>query len=104
MHARENLLDSCRTCHARYFGPEVGHAPVALGQCVECHDMHRSERPHLLRLPTFELCMECHDEPEDLSPDAHSREDVEKCTACHDSHFGTGSLLKTDQRGSTSDE
>ncbi len=29
------MADSCGGCHARYFGPEVGHAPVAQGRCAE---------------------------------------------------------------------
>lgn len=95
MEPRVDLLDSCRTCHQRYFSNEVGHAPVEQGQCIECHDMHRSERRFLLKMPTFDLCIECHDEPEDLSEPAHTVPEVESCTACHDPHFGTGTLLKT---------
>ena len=95
MQVRKDLADSCRGCHARYFGPEVGHAPVAQGQCVECHDMHRSEQLHLLKNSVLKTCVECHDEPADLSKDAHGGPKVEQCTSCHDPHFGSGALLRT---------
>ncbi len=95
MQVREDLADSCRGCHARFFGPEVGHPPVAQGQCAECHDMHRSEQLHLLKNTVLKTCVECHDEPADLSKDAHGGPKVEQCTSCHDPHFGSGALLRT---------
>ncbi len=95
MHVRQDLLNSCRGCHVRYFTPEVGHAPVSQGQCVECHDMHRSAEVALLKMSAFQLCIDCHDEPESLSPEAHSTADVTNCVRCHDAHFGTGKLLKS---------
>ena len=95
MQVRKDLADSCRGCHARYFGPEVGHAPVAQGQCAECHDMHRSDQPHLLKHPLLQTCVECHDEPTEVSKAAHGGPKVEQCTSCHDPHFGSGALLRT---------
>jgi predicted CXXCH cytochrome family protein len=95
MAVRTDLADSCRVCHARYFGPEVGHAPVSQGQCGECHDMHRSPHSALLKRPMLLTCVECHDEPADLSEAAHSGPKVDQCTSCHDPHFGSGMLLRT---------
>ena len=94
MQVREDALDSCRKCHEKYFSGQVGHVPVAQGQCVECHEMHRSREEALLRKPVFETCVECHEEPASLSPHAHGDADVRRCTKCHDAHFGVEKLLK----------
>ncbi len=89
------MMASCKGCHTRYFGEDVGHPPVADGDCMSCHTPHRSQQPSLLNLPVFETCLECHDEPEDLSEPAHSGADAEACVACHDPHFGQEMLLKS---------
>ena len=91
---RTDFLAACKSCHPRYFSDEVGHPPVADGQCIACHEMHRSVQPRLLKQPVFDTCVDCHDEPEDLSEEAHGGDNVENCIRCHDPHFGTGSLLK----------
>ena len=101
MAVRVDLLDACRQCHQRYFSDEVRHAPVGQGECIVCHDAHRSEHPALLKLSIFDTCIECHDEPEDLSEEAHGVTGVENCTKCHDPHFGSGMLLKTTHRVGT---
>ena len=94
MRVVDDLAAACRTCHERFFGDEVGHGPVAEGECDTCHEPHRSRHLHLLKAPVLETCTECHDEPEDLSEEAHGVEGVENCCTCHDPHFGTGALLK----------
>lgn len=94
MHVREDMMDSCRVCHERYFGADVAHSPVEEQECAGCHEPHRSEHPYLLKQPVLETCTECHDGPEDLSEEAHSGENAENCTACHDAHFGEEMLLK----------
>ncbi len=98
MQVRDDFPDQCRSCHARYYGDEVGHPPVAEGECRTCHVLHRSVHPRLLTLSVFETCIECHDEPEDLSEEAHGGEDggeeIRNCIACHDPHFGTSPLLR----------
>ena len=94
MQVRADFLDQCRTCHARYFSDEVGHPPVADGECLICHEPHRSMEAALLRLPVLDTCVNCHDEPEDLSEEAHGAGDVDNCTTCHDPHFGGAALLK----------
>ncbi len=94
MAPRENLLDACRACHCRYFMDNMGHSPVAEGECIECHEMHRSTEPKLLKMGVYDLCVECHDEPEDLSEPAHSGASAKQCTACHDPHFETDEPVK----------
>ncbi len=95
MQVLEELVDACTECHPRFFTPEVGHAPAAAGECVECHEMHRSEYPALLKMPVVELCIECHEEAEDLSQPAHAGDQANRCTVCHDPHFGEGMLLRS---------
>jgi len=96
MKVREDLVKQCGTCHPRYVSDEVGHPPVQQGECITCHNPHKSAFVHLLKQSVLDTCVECHDEPEGLSPDAHSAEGVENCTSCHDPHFGTGVFLKKD--------
>lgn len=94
MDPQAHFMESCRTCHTRYFSEEVGHIPVAQGECLTCHDPHRTEHRKLLKQAVFDTCVDCHDEPEDLSEEAHGGGGVEHCTTCHDPHFGSGRLLK----------
>jgi len=96
----EALIASCRDCHDRYFEEdEVGHFPVAEGDCLSCHQLHHSEHPALLRQPILNTCVDCHDAPEDLSEEAHRGAGVANCVRCHDAHFGTGKLLKAQRVG-----
>lgn len=94
MRPREKLDTSCGPCHADYFGEQVSHAPVASGDCLACHEPHRSTLLHLLKRTVYDTCVECHEEKEDLSPESHSGADAENCTKCHDPHFGEGMLLR----------
>jgi predicted CXXCH cytochrome family protein len=85
---------TCGACHDRYFGEEVGHGPVAAGECLLCHDPHRSAFPALLTTAIGENCAQCHEASNDLSQPAHAGSDAAHCTQCHDPHFGAPPLLK----------
>ncbi len=52
----------CFNCHedTRQLQPYV-HGPVAVGECLLCHDPHRSSHKKLLKKPIPVLCLECHD-------------------------------------------
>lgn len=84
---------TCKDCHDRYFSDEVGHAPV-YGDCMECHDPHRSAFPALLKRSIPDTCADCHGKPNELSQPAHAGPDAANCTKCHDAHFGDPPLLK----------
>ncbi len=100
---RGDLLDACKSCHARYFSEEVGHAPVSQGECRMCHDMHQSTWASLLRREVVELCIDCHEPPEELSAPAHKVANARECAACHDAHFGKEKLLKSGLRAGAGD-
>ena len=49
----------CARCHI----PEkvsVLHVPYAAGQCLVCHEPHKSDFPDLLRAQVNSLCLSCH--------------------------------------------
>ena len=51
--------DLCALCHEVKKDP-VLHGPYKTGQCLVCHDPHRSEFPHQARAEPNTLCMSCH--------------------------------------------
>ena len=86
----------CYKCHD---DPTVSanfvHGPVAVGQCLFCHNPHRSKVEHLLREAEPKLCYLCHDMSMiELIP-AHLTQQTSACTDCHNPHAGVAkSLLK----------
>lgn len=88
----------CYTCHADYsVSASFVHGPVAVGQCLFCHNPHRSKIQYLLKKPQPELCFLCHDVGMiELIP-AHLAQQTSACTDCHYPHAGpTKALLKGD--------
>jgi len=75
---------------------ELVHGPTAAGECVECHDPHKSRFKFLLRKadPISRLCFTCHDREDVLSADAHTDLEGEECTECHNPHAGGEYLLR----------
>jgi len=62
------------------------HGPVAIGNCLICHDPHESLRPHLLLDDERKLCFFCHFEEDILTGEAHLEIGDDSCTSCHDPH------------------
>ena len=56
------------------------------GECMECHDPHKSEHGGLVKLAGAALCYECHDEDEVLTSKPHKSMEGRSCTACHNPH------------------
>jgi predicted CXXCH cytochrome family protein len=95
---REDFMRVCQECHATYFEyRRFEHAPVAAGDCRQCHVMHVSQHAALLLASQDKLCTSCHKASavEGAQETYHRGIANVKCTACHDPHFGkTHFLLK----------
>ena len=93
------LAPAPQLCYKCHDDPTVSasfvHGPVAVGQCLFCHNPHRSKVGHLLREAEPKLCYLCHDASMiELIP-AHLAQQTSACTDCHYPHSGpTKSLLK----------
>jgi predicted CXXCH cytochrome family protein len=88
----------CYNCHSDYTASaSFVHGPVAVGQCLFCHNPHKSKIEHLLKEPQPKLCFRCHDvSMVELIP-AHLAQQTSACTDCHYAHSGsTKALLKGD--------
>ena len=93
----ESLPDLCYSCHTNYSAAGgYLHGPLAVGECLFCHDAHQSKYLHLQKTPQPQLCYQCH-LPEDLESVAQ-HQDVKRqiCTECHNPHVGsTRNFLKS---------
>ncbi len=86
----------CHRCHPDFTASaSFVHGPVAVGQCLFCHNPHKSKIEHLLNEPEPKLCYLCHDiSMVELIP-AHLTQQTSACTDCHNPHAGpTKALLK----------
>jgi predicted CXXCH cytochrome family protein len=61
------------------------HAPVAAGDCLSCHDVHRSSNPRMLKAVGAQLCLLCHKANYDKKH-VHAPVAAGNCLACHDPH------------------
>jgi DmsE family decaheme c-type cytochrome len=61
MVLRDNINDTCYTCHMEKRGPFVRtHQPVQ-ENCALCHNPHGSTAPNLLKQRSPFLCQQCHE-------------------------------------------
>lgn len=95
-HAREEL---CLQCHnSDRFAPRTGkawiHAPVVNGNCLACHNPHKSPRQFMLKsADNFSLCTQCHDVTDLGTTTEHDFAAQKDCVACHSPHNGPGPML-----------
>lgn len=79
----------CFVCHSDFITGKFVHGPVAVGECLACHDPHMSANPSLLKKRAAEVCATCHLERRQAFA---MHETVEShditCINCHDPHFG----------------
>ncbi len=96
VHLVAGIPELCYQCHDT---PSVNqgwiHGPVAAGECVICHEPHRSENPFLLKKPVPEMCYLCHDAKDIARIDSHDKPTYARCTDCHSGHSSQANdLLK----------
>lgn len=79
----EKLCFKCHTIEPKRYL----HAPAASGQCILCHEPHRTPNKRmLLAKTTRELCSRCHSGPTFQTERDHSRYGERECIECHDPH------------------
>ena len=86
----------CYKCHSEFSTLDTWvHGPVATGDCLLCHEQHKTKTEFLLKKPMPELCFQCHDVQAIRAVKNHKEESYSSCTDCHDGHAGaTRSLLR----------
>jgi predicted CXXCH cytochrome family protein len=62
------------------------HGPAAAGECLLCHDPHKTTNPHLLREQIPSLCYKCHQEMAGESTPDDVKEPHSQCIGCHAAH------------------
>jgi len=90
------MPDLCYSCHTNYHaGGGYLHGPIAVGECVFCHDPHRSKYVHLQKAPQPKLCYQCHVLEGIKLVAGHQEMQDTICTDCHDPHVSSmENLLK----------
>lgn len=93
-HLIAPVPELCGLCHKEYVAMTGWvHGPVATGNCMLCHEPHKSKNQSLLNGPMPELCYRCH-EPDVLKLVAgHSGESYTSCNNCHEGHTSPGRML-----------
>jgi DmsE family decaheme c-type cytochrome len=57
---KNNVNETCYTCHAEKRGPFLWEHPPATDDCSVCHTSHGSNQPALLKARAPFLCGQCH--------------------------------------------
>lgn len=85
----KNKLDLCFHCHTDFIKGGYVHGPVAVGDCLACHDPHTSTLPVLLKVKAADICAVCHKEGRQAaSMHASTVTAGMACVSCHSPHFG----------------
>ncbi len=86
----------CYNCHEEYAALEGWvHGPVATGECLICHEPHKTKHESLLLKPVPELCYQCHEVQTIHSIENHAKDSYARCIDCHAGHAAaTKNLLK----------
>ena len=88
------IPELCYECHGDYTtSASYVHGPVAVGQCLLCHNPHRSRIEHLLKEPQPRICYLCHNIDAVKSIPAHLVKQEFACTDCHNAHTSSVKYL-----------
>ena len=79
----------CFVCHADFIKGSYVHGPVAIGDCLACHQPHSSGFAALLKTEKSAICFKCHREKR-VTSGMHEKVAAQHmvCVDCHDPHFG----------------
>jgi predicted CXXCH cytochrome family protein len=75
----------CDGCHESKTNKRYVHTPVAAGECLACHDPHRSSNPRQLKAQGAQLCLLCH-QKKYKGKRIHAPVATGNCLGCHDPH------------------
>jgi DmsE family decaheme c-type cytochrome len=101
MLVRDNVNDTCYTCHMEKRGPFVRtHAPVQ-ENCAICHNPHGTVNENLLKVRQPFLCQQCHEPTShrgnfgNLSGTTGTNANLiaRGCANCHTNIHGTNSVI-----------
>ncbi len=77
----------CQKCHSKFTALEGWvHGPVAAGDCLLCHNPHRTRTESLLKKPIPELCYQCHETRAIHLIAKHDQPSHTHCIDCHEGH------------------
>lgn len=81
--------DLCYVCHTGFIKGPFVHGPVAVKDCLFCHEPHNAPYPSLLKKEPSQMCAVCHLEPRKTAA-MHAKFDLQKigCVECHNPHYG----------------
>ncbi len=86
--------DLCYSCHKQDYTRSVYvHAPVRIGDCLECHTHHQSGFIHLQKAAQPALCYQCHLQQDMNTIPGHQESQDVICTKCHNPHSSSEKKL-----------
>ena len=86
--AFDKVNQACVKCHEKVRqadDPKRLHEPVRKGQCISCHQAHKSPLPHMIRPDAERNCLSCH-KPKEIENDRHPPVRRVECLLCHAGH------------------
>lgn len=77
----------CYGCHEPLDDKRFLHGPLAVGECLSCHDPHGGVGPFHLKDKEVSLCLSCHDAGSVQQHGGWQQAMAEgSCSTCHDPH------------------